>query len=71
MATKKTFEENLQRISEIADLLSSGQLTLDESVKLYKEACDLSQKCKTMLNEAELKIITLNKDFQQTESEDN
>lgn len=71
MNNKHTFEEKLQRIDEIAALLQSGQLSLDKSVDLYKEACELTEQCRKMLSEAELKIITLNKSFQQTETEDN
>lgn len=70
MSNKKTFETNLQRINDIIVMLQSGQVSLDESVKLYKEACELSEKCRSMLNEAELKIITLNREFKISESED-
>ena len=48
MSNKKTFESNLQRINEISALLQSGQISLDESVRLYKEACELqknAEKC--------------------------
>ena len=69
MSNKKTFESNLQRINEISVLLQSGQISLDESVRLYKEACELTEKCRNMLNEAELKIIELNQNFKITDQE--
>ena len=70
MNDKHTFEEKLQRIDDIAALLQSGQLSLDESVDLYKEACELTDQCRKMLSDAELKIITLNRNFQQAETEE-
>ncbi len=70
MSNKKTFESNLQRINEISVLLQSGQISLDESVRLYKEACELTEKCRKMLNEAELKIIELNQNYKITDQED-
>ena len=70
MSNKKTFESNLQRINEISALLQSGQISLDESVRLYIEACELTEKCRKMLNEAELKIIELNQNYKITDRED-
>jgi exodeoxyribonuclease VII small subunit len=46
MATKKTsFEDNMNRLEEIVEQLESGNLPLEDSVKLYKEGMALCAKC--------------------------
>jgi len=48
---KKTvsYEEMIRRLEEIAGLLESGELSLDETMVLYKEAMALSEKCSKTL----------------------
>lgn len=48
---KKTvsYEEMISRLEEIVSLLESGNLSLDETMKVYKEAMNLSQKCSRIL----------------------
>ena len=41
MAKKtKSFEEALSRLEEIVDAMEEGELSLDETVKLYKEGVE-------------------------------
>ena len=46
MAAKKaTFEDNMKRLEEIVEALESGNLPLEDTVKLYKEGMTLSAQC--------------------------
>ena len=51
-----TFEQSLQRLQEIVALLEKGEVSLAESLELYKEATNLSVECKKQLEEAKLQI---------------
>ena len=42
---KKSIEEALARLEEVVGLLESGELTLDESLKLYEEGVGLIRFC--------------------------
>lgn len=60
MASRKiTIEGALARLQEITALLEKGEASLDDSLKLYEEGVGLTQTCKKMLDEAELKITLL------------
>ncbi len=52
------FEEGLNRLNEIIALLESGEKGLEESVKLYGEAMELSTFCEKKLTEAKLLLET-------------
>ncbi|MBP0968625.1 MAG: exodeoxyribonuclease VII small subunit [Oscillospiraceae bacterium] len=67
MSTKRTFEDSLERINEISRILSSGEVSLDESIELYQEASELAVKCRKMLDEAELRIAKISRDITQAE----
>jgi exodeoxyribonuclease VII small subunit len=58
------FEEALKRLEEIVKILEKGELSLDESLKLFEEGVSLRKFCLTKLNEAERKIRVI------TEEED-
>lgn len=49
--TKKTasYEEMVARLEQIVTSLESGDLSLDETMKIYKEALTLSEKCSKVL----------------------
>ncbi|MCR4563775.1 MAG: exodeoxyribonuclease VII small subunit [Clostridiales bacterium] len=53
---KMTYEQAIKRLEEIVSLLESGEIPLDESLKLYEESAKLSAYCSELLNKAELKI---------------
>ncbi len=46
----------MKRIEEINSLLTAGELTVNESLKLYKEAVELLKKCDKALDEAKLSV---------------
>jgi len=56
-----TFEQAMARLEEIVRLLESGELSLEETVRLYGEGQRLRQFCEQKLNEAEkrIKMVTL------------
>ena len=54
-----TFETAMKRLEEITSLLESGNLSLDDSIKLYAEGAKLSVFCDKKLKEAQLKITQL------------
>ncbi|MCS7263497.1 MAG: exodeoxyribonuclease VII small subunit [Armatimonadetes bacterium] len=59
--TPLTFEQAMARLEEIVKLLESGELSLDETVRLYEEGQRLRQFCEQKLNEAEkrIKMVTV------------
>ncbi|MDD4321149.1 MAG: exodeoxyribonuclease VII small subunit [Acidaminococcaceae bacterium] len=66
MATKKIkddlgFEKNLERLETIVDTLENGELTLDDSLKLFKEGVELSKYCSSKLEtvQQEVKKVVL------------
>ena len=54
-----TFEEAMKRLNEIAAEMESGELPLEQSIRLYEEGTKLAVFCKRQLNEAQLKVTTL------------
>ncbi|MBU2491154.1 MAG: exodeoxyribonuclease VII small subunit [Bacteroidetes bacterium] len=66
MTKKKTqtFEDDLQRLQEISDLLEKGEIGLEDSINLYEEGIKLSKICYSKLENAELKITELKKQFE-------
>lgn len=53
------FEEAFASLQELVRQLESGQLTLDESLRLFEEGVKLTRLCSTRLDEAESKIEQL------------
>jgi len=58
-APELPFEQALERIEEIVEKLEGGDLTLDESLKLFQEGVELSRRCQSVLDEAQRKIELL------------
>jgi exodeoxyribonuclease VII small subunit len=54
-----TFEQAFARLEEIVQLLEGGELTLDESLRLFEEGIQLSRICQGRLDEAEGRIEKL------------
>jgi exodeoxyribonuclease VII small subunit len=54
-----TFEEQLTALESVVEKLERGELTLDESVRLFEEGVRLSEACKKELGEAEGRIQVL------------
>ena len=57
-----SFEERLARLEQIVTKLESGDVGLDESLKLYAEGAGLIKDCRKTLAEAEKKIAKLTED---------
>ena len=56
------FEDKMNRLNEIVDLLEKGEVSLDESIKLYEEGLKLSKSLKEELKTFEDKLNEINKD---------
>lgn len=57
----------IERLEKITRMLESGEVSLEESIELYKEAAELAKQCNKKLQAAELTITKLT----EIESEDN
>ncbi len=55
----KNFESSLQELEDIVEKLEMGNISLDESVKLFEKGMKLSKSCQTMLENAEKKVSVL------------
>lgn len=64
-----TYEEAMERLSEIVRLLDGGKLSLDDSVKLFEEGAALAKFCDNSLKAAELKIKQLSEIPEETEND--
>lgn len=53
------FEKKLSRLEEIVTKMESGNLTLEDSLKLFEEGVQNSRECQKQLTEAEEKIKVL------------
>ena len=63
---EKTFEDALQRLEEIAQLLENEETPLEESIKYFEEGIELKDFCEEKLKSAKFKInkiIKKNKDL--------
>lgn len=56
------FEEALGRLDETVNALESGQLPLEEALRLYEEGVRMARRCQEMLDRAELRIQRLRLD---------
>lgn len=59
MKKTQSFEEALARLEQIVELLLAEQVTLDQSLDLYKEGAQLIEICDKKLGSAKLKIEQL------------
>ena len=55
------FEEDLKKLQKIVEDLSSGKITLGESLKKYEEGIKIAQSCSATLAEAQRKVELLMK----------
>ena len=64
MSTDKktqTFESNMTRLEEIVRTMERGDISLEDSLKLFQEGTCLVERCGKLLDEAEMivtKIVT-------------
>ncbi len=53
------FEKKLGRLEDIVEKMETGELTLEDSLKLFEEGVKLSRDCNVQLSEAEQKVKLL------------
>ena len=53
------FEEALEKLNKIKEELENPNITLDESIKLYKQSVDYTKTCLEMLKDTEGKIVAI------------
>jgi len=56
-----TFEQSMDRLDRIVRDLESGQAPLAQSLALFEEGAGLIRACTAMLDEAEQKVLMLQK----------
>lgn len=56
---KMSFEENLAILNEMSEKIRSGNLTLEESLKCYKDGMQGYKECMKILEETKLEIETV------------
>lgn len=56
MKKELKFEEALAKLSDINEKLSSDDVSLKESIKLFKEGVELTKLCQKKLDEAKQEI---------------
>ncbi len=54
-----TFEDAMKRLESIVEMLGEGNLSLDESLKMFEEGMELCKFCNKKLDEAEYKVEKL------------
>jgi len=57
------FEDALDKLEEIVDKLETGDISLDDSLKVFEEGNELVKLCLKKLNDAEQKIKSISKDL--------
>ena len=53
---ENSFEKNLQKLELIVEKLESGEIGLEESVRLYEEGMKIKKICDNKLKEIEMQI---------------
>lgn len=59
MSNEISFENKLNRLQEVVDLLEKDEPNLDNSLKLYEEGIKLYRECINTLEEAKHKVLIL------------
>lgn len=54
-----TFEDAYTELERVVARLEAGAATLDEALQLYERGTMLSQRCETLLEQAELRVNQL------------
>ena len=71
MATKKTFEELLNRLESIVDEMENMDIGIEKAVKLYKEGIEISTQCSQRLENVEQQVKILKEKSDGTIKESN
>lgn len=51
-----TFEASMQRLEQIVRAMERGDVSLEESLKLFQEGAELVRRCGKLLDNAELQV---------------
>ena len=54
-----SFEEQMQRLEEIVEIIDDGEVALDQMLALYEEGMKRSQYCREYLDKAEQKVTLI------------
>ena len=60
MAKAQTLEQSFEKLEQIIGNLENGDVSLEDSFKLYNEGMKLIQICNQQLDKVEKKIVILN-----------
>ena len=63
------FESALKELETLVSRMESGELSLDESLKAFERGIELTRKCQSSLEAAELRVQTLTKDKELKDSD--
>ena len=67
---EKTFEASIEELEKIVSDLESGNMTLDESMKMFESGMKLARDCGEIIEKAEKKItMVLEKNGELVEEE--
>ena len=56
---KQSFEVALKKLEEVVEKLESGEVSLDQSLKLFEQGVTLVRQCSKRLDEVESKVQVL------------
>ena len=62
MAKSPSLEDTFDKLEDILGQMESGELTMNESFKRYKEGIELVKKCSLMIDKVEKEMIIINDD---------
>lgn len=65
MSKNTDFEKSLDELEKIVEELQNGDISLDESIKLFERGIKLSNECRKTLESARQKITALTKEEQE------
>lgn len=51
-----TFESNMQRLEQIVRAMERGDVSLEESLKMFQEGTELVRSCGKLLDDAQLQV---------------
>lgn len=63
MKKSQDFETKIKRIEDIIEVLDTGDLPIEEMLKIYEEGMKLTAESKEFLTNAETKIINISKSY--------
>ena len=67
MSKNTDFEKSLNELEKIVEELQNGDISLDESIKLFEKGIELTNDCRKTLETARQKITSLTEEEQKNE----